>query len=119
MIFFPEPACESHTRFFCLFLIGPWLTFLFLGGTVPVAATMPRMFMLHIFLVPALIATLLTVHLAIIWRQCTANYPGPKRTDRTIVGSRLWPSYTAKSLGLFFLVFALVAALGGLVQIIL
>ncbi|HEX3738210.1 MAG TPA: cytochrome bc complex cytochrome b subunit [Terriglobales bacterium] len=98
-------------------VIGPWLAFLFLGGTVPVAATMPRMFMLHIFLVPALIATLLAVHLAIIWRQMHTNYPGPKRTDRTIVGSRLWPSYTAKSLGLFFLVFALVAALGGLVQI--
>jgi ubiquinol-cytochrome c reductase cytochrome b subunit len=45
------------------------------------------------------------------------NYPGPHRTNTTIVGSRLWPSYTLKSLGLFFLIFALFAALGGLVQI--
>jgi ubiquinol-cytochrome c reductase cytochrome b subunit len=45
------------------------------------------------------------------------NYPGPHRTDRTIVGSRLWPSYTFKSLGLFLLILALLSALGGLVQI--
>ncbi|MGC2618384.1 MAG: cytochrome bc complex cytochrome b subunit [Acidobacteriaceae bacterium] len=98
-------------------LIGPWLAYLLLGGTVPVDATIPRLYAFHIFLVPALIAILIAVHLAIIWRQYHTNYPGPKRTDRTIVGSRLWPSYTFKSLGLFFLVFALVAALGGLVQI--
>ena len=52
-----------------------------------------------------------------IWRQLHTNYPGPKRTNRTIVGSRLWPSYTAKSIGLLLLVFGAIAALGGLAQI--
>lgn len=98
-------------------IIGPWITFLALGGTVPVDATVPRLYALHIFLVPALIAILIAVHLAIIWRQLHTNYPGPKRTEKTIVGARVWPSYTLKSLGLFLLVFAVVAALGGLVQI--
>jgi ubiquinol-cytochrome c reductase cytochrome b subunit len=60
---------------------------------------------------------LIAVHLGIIWRQMHTNYPGPMRTEKLIVGSRLWPSYTAKSLGLFLLVFAAIAALGGLVQI--
>ncbi len=60
---------------------------------------------------------LIAIHLTIIWRQYHTNYPGPMRTNRTIVGSRVWPSYTFKSLGLFLFVFALVAALGGLVQI--
>ncbi len=98
-------------------VIGPWLAFLFLGGTVPASVTTPRMYSMHIFIVPATIALLLAIHLGIIWRQMHTNYPGPRRTDRAIVGSRLWPSYAAKSLGLFFLVFALVAALGGFVQI--
>jgi ubiquinol-cytochrome c reductase cytochrome b subunit len=98
-------------------LIGPWLTYLFMGGTVPVDATLPRMYALHIFVVPALISTLIAAHLGIIWRQLHTNYPGPRRTNRTIVGSRLWPSYTAKSIGLFFFLFALIAALGGLAQI--
>lgn len=98
-------------------LIGPWLTFLLMGGTVPVDATVPRMYGLHIFVVPALIVALIAIHLGIIWRQMHTNYPGPHRTDRTIVGSRLWPSYTLKSLGLFLLIFGFLAALGGLVQI--
>lgn len=98
-------------------VIGPWLAFLFLGGTVPVDTTIPRMYSLHIFLVPGLITALLVLHLGIIWRQMHTNYPGPRRTDETIVGSRLWPSYAIKSIGLFFLVFASIAMLGGLLQI--
>ncbi|MFY9977209.1 MAG: cytochrome bc complex cytochrome b subunit [Candidatus Sulfotelmatobacter sp.] len=98
-------------------VVGQWLAFLILGGTVPVPATIPRFYSLHIFLVPATIAVFLALHLAIIWRQYHTNYPGPRRTDKTIVGSRLWPSYAFKSVGLFFLLFGVLAMLGGLVQI--
>jgi ubiquinol-cytochrome c reductase cytochrome b subunit len=97
--------------------IGPWVAFIFFGGTVPSDATIPRMYALHIFLLPALIAALIGVHVSIIWRQYHTNFPGPGRTDRTIVGSPLWPTYATKSIGLFFLVFGATAALGGLVQI--
>ena len=79
--------------------------------------TVPRMYALHIFLIPALITALIGIHRRLIWRQMHTNYHGPHRTDSTIVGSRLWPSYTLKSLGPFLLIFALMAALGGLVQI--
>lgn len=98
-------------------VIGDWLAFLFFGATPPASVTIPRFYSLHIFLVPALIVILIVIHVAIIWRQLHTNYPGPHRTDRTIVGSRLWPSYAAKSLGLFFLLFAMIALLGGFVQI--
>lgn len=98
-------------------VVGPWLTFLFMGGVIPNSAAIPRMYALHIFLVPALIAGLLALHLGMIWRQLHTNYPGPKRTNSTIVGSRLWPTYTAKSLGLLLFVFAGVAAFGAFVQI--
>lgn len=57
-------------------VIGPWLAFLALGGTVPVDATTPHMYGLHIFLIPVLILTLLALHLGIIWRQLHTNYPG-------------------------------------------
>lgn len=98
-------------------VFGPWLAFLVMGGIVPSAGTIPRMYGLHIFVIPALIAVLLAFHLGIIWRQHHTNLPGPRRTDHSIVGARLWPTYTAKSIGLFFLVFGVIAALGGLVQI--
>lgn len=98
-------------------VIGPWLAYKFIGGTVPADLTTPHMYGLHIFLIPALIGVLIALHLAIIWKQLHTNYPGPERTDRSIVGSRLWPSYTAKSLGLFLLLFASIAALAAFVQI--
>lgn len=98
-------------------VIGQWLAFLVMGSVVPADATLPRFYSLHIFFVPALIAALLALHLGVIWRQYHTNYPGPRRTNATIVGSRLYPSYTAKSIGLFFLLFGFIAALGGLAQI--
>ncbi len=98
-------------------VVGQWLAFLFFGGDVPNPATTPRFYSLHIFLVPAAIALLIGLHLGLVWRQLHTNYPGPRRTNQTIVGSRLWPSYAAKSLGLFCVLFGLVALLGALVQI--
>src|SRR5439155_7696758 len=42
---------------------------------------------------------------------------GPGRTERNVVGSKLWPTFTAKTIGLMFFVFAALSALGGLVQV--
>ncbi len=98
-------------------VIGKWLAFLLLGGDIPNSMTVPRFYSLHIFLVPGLISVLLALHLGLVWRQMHTNFPGPGRSDRTIVGSRLWPSYAAKSLGLFCVLFAFIAMLGGFVQI--
>ena len=98
-------------------IIGPWITFILMGGTVPVNATVPRFYALHIFVVPALISLLIAVHLGIIWRQYHTNYPGAGRTNTSIVGSRVWPVYTLKSLGLFLLLLGVTASLGAFVQI--
>jgi ubiquinol-cytochrome c reductase cytochrome b subunit len=97
--------------------IGPWLASLFFGGQFPGPETIGRLFIIHVLLFPALIAILLSVHLAIIWRQKHTQFPAIGRTEHNLVGSKLWPTYTAKSLGLFAAVFAVVAALGGLAQI--
>lgn len=101
----------------CIPVIGPWLSFIVMGGVVPASATVPRFYALHIFAVPAIIAVLIALHLGMVWRQYHTNYPGPGRTNTSIAGSRLWPVYTLKSLGLFLLLLAVVAALSGFVQI--
>ena len=38
-------------------------------------------------------------------------------TELNVIGSRLWPTYAIKSVGLFALVVAVIGGLGGLVQI--
>jgi ubiquinol-cytochrome c reductase cytochrome b subunit len=98
-------------------LIGTWLAFLIFGGEFPAEEVIPRLFVAHVLIVPALIIALLTVHLAIVWRQKHTDFPGPGRRESNVVGSKLWPTYATKSIGLFFGTFAVIAALGGLVQI--
>ncbi|MBW3665238.1 MAG: ubiquinol-cytochrome c reductase cytochrome b subunit [Actinobacteria bacterium] len=98
-------------------LVGTWTASLLFGGEFPGEAILGRLFVGHVFLLPALMATLVGVHLALIVRQYHTQYPGPGRTQRNVVGVRVWPTYAAKSVGLFCIVFAVIAALGGLAQI--
>ena len=98
-------------------IVGEWAAFLLFGGEFPSGDILARLFVVHILIVPALIAALLTFHLAVLWRQKHTQFPGRGRTERNVVGSRLWPTYTAKSIGLLALVVALLGALAGLAQI--
>ena len=50
-------------------------------------------------------------------RQKHTQFAGRGRTERNVVGSKLWPTFAAKTTGLFFFVFAVCTALGGLAQI--
>jgi ubiquinol-cytochrome c reductase cytochrome b subunit len=98
-------------------LVGTWLASLLFGGEFPGPDIIERLYVIHILLVPAAIVVLLTAHLAIIVRQKHTQFPGPGRREDNVVGERMWPSYAAKALGLFFLTSALLAFLGGVFQI--
>ncbi len=50
-------------------------------------------------------------------RQKHTQFPGRGRAETNVVGSKLWPTFAAKTMGLFFFVFGVCAALGGLFQI--
>jgi ubiquinol-cytochrome c reductase cytochrome b subunit len=97
--------------------VGTWMAFLIFGGEFPAEQIIGRLLVTHIMIVPALIIGLLSAHLAIVWRQKHTQFPEAGRTETNVVGSRFWPTYTAKSVGLFFAVFAVLCLLGGLVQI--
>jgi ubiquinol-cytochrome c reductase cytochrome b subunit len=98
-------------------VIGTWMASLLFGGEFPGSDILARLFVMHILVLPALIVVLLTVHLAIVVRHKHTQFPGPGRLDTNVVGERLWPSYAAKAVGLFFLTTAVLCLLGGLFQI--
>ena len=98
-------------------LVGTWIASLLFGGEFPGPDIIERLYVIHILLIPAAIVALVTAHLAIIVRQKHTQFPGPGRTEDNVVGTRLWPTYAAKALGLFFLTTAVVAFLGGVFQI--
>jgi quinol---cytochrome-c reductase cytochrome b subunit len=97
--------------------VGPWLAFIIFGGPIASPGIIPRLTAIHIMILPAVITALILLHLAIMWRQKHTNYPGPGRTEHTIVGIPLWPTYAFKAVGFFFIVFGVIAALGAFVQI--
>ncbi len=98
-------------------LVGPWLSSLLLGGEFPGADIISRLFVFHVLIVPALIILLLVIHMAIMARQKHTQFPGRGRREDNVIGLRLWPTYAMKATGVFFLTSAVLALIGGLVQI--
>ncbi|MFZ0324544.1 MAG: ubiquinol-cytochrome c reductase cytochrome b subunit [Actinomycetes bacterium] len=98
-------------------LVGTWLSFLVFGGQFPGNDFIPRLFTVHVLLVPGLILALITVHLMLVWYQKHTQFPGPGRTERNVVGFPLFPVYTAKAGGFFFVVFGVTALMSALFQI--
>jgi len=98
-------------------VVGTWAAFLVFGGEYPGTAILDRLYAGHILLIPGAILGLITFHLALVWYNKHTQFAGPGRTETNVVGSRMFPSYAAKAGGFFFLVFGVLAALGGLAQI--
>jgi ubiquinol-cytochrome c reductase cytochrome b subunit len=98
-------------------LVGTWLAFLLFGGEFPADQIIHRLFVVHILLVPGLLALLLTAHIAILVRQKHSQFPGPGRTEHNVVGSKLWPTYATRSTALLCAILTVLFALGGLVQV--
>lgn len=98
-------------------LIGTWLASLVFGGNFPGTDIIPRLFVVHILIVPLIILVFLAAHLGILIRHKHTHFPGKGARDDNVVGERLWPTYTFKAAGLFFLVAAVVCLLGGVAQI--
>lgn len=99
------------------FLGGP-LSFIVWGGGFPGSEVwISRFYIGHVFLLPALIATLIAAHLALIVRAHHTQFPGPRRTERNVVGSPMWPGYLLRSGGLFLATAAVLTVLGGVAQI--
>ena len=88
------------------------------GGQFPGSSSFePRLYIAHVFIIPALLATLIGTHLAIIMRQKHSQFPGPGRREDNVVGTPMWPGYALRSLGLLFAVAGVLFLLGGLIQI--
>lgn len=97
--------------------VGPYLAFLTFGGEFPTHGVISRLFVLHVMLFPGLTIGLIIAHLAILWRQKHTHFPGKGRTDANVTGRPFWPQQVFKSTGLMLITAAVLALLGGLVQV--
>ena len=98
-------------------VVGSYLAFFAFGGAFPGEAFIPRIYTVHVLLLPGAFLALITVHLMLVWYQKHTQYPGPGRTEKNVVGYPLLPVYMAKAGGFFFIVFGLTAFLGAVASI--
>ena len=108
-------------------IIGTWMHWALFGGDFPcggvgyqcdaVGVFLPRMYALHILLIPGIILALIGVHLALVWFQKHTQFPGPGRTETNVVGVRVMPVFAIKSGAFFAMVVGILGLMGGLLQI--
>ena len=98
-------------------VVGTWAHWAVFNGDYVGTEILGRLYIVHVLIVPAILLALIAVHLLLLVKQKHTQFPGPGRTEHNVVGNRLFPAFAGKAGGLFFIVFGVVAALGGLVQI--
>jgi ubiquinol-cytochrome c reductase cytochrome b subunit len=95
-------------------VVGTYLEFFVFGGEFPGNDIIPRLYVLHVLLIPAAITALVVLHIVLVWYQKHTQWPGPGRTNDNVVGKPFLPVYVTKAGGFFFIVFGVCAALGGI-----
>ncbi|MCW2502823.1 MAG: ubiquinol--cytochrome c reductase cytochrome subunit, partial [Actinomycetia bacterium] len=98
-------------------LVGSWVAWAVFGGEFPGTDIIPRLYIVHVLLIPGLILALITVHMGLLVKQKHTQFPGPGRTEHNVVGHRMFPGFAAKGGGFFMIVFGVIALLGGWFQI--
>ncbi|RHA40301.1 cytochrome bc1 complex cytochrome b subunit [Cellulomonas rhizosphaerae] len=98
-------------------IIGSYASYFVFGGEFPGQDLIPRLFTVHVLLVPALILALIGLHLLFVVLHKHTQYPGSGRKDTNVVGFPLFPIYVAKAGGYFFTVFGVIALMAATMSI--
>lgn len=98
-------------------VVGTYMSFLLFGGEFPGESIIPRLFTIHVLLIPGLLLALIAAHMLLLVYHKHTQWPGPGRTEQNVVGYPMLPVYAAKAGGFFFIVFGVTALMGALLTI--
>ena len=98
-------------------IIGSYASSFIFNGDFPGEALIPRLYTVHVLLIPALLVGLFVVHIALVALQKHTQYPGPGKTEDNVVGYPVMPVYAAKAGGFFFIVFGVTVLLAAVATI--
>jgi ubiquinol-cytochrome c reductase cytochrome b subunit len=98
-------------------VVGTYIAYFVFGGNFPGQDFIPRLFVVHVLLVPGIIIALFSAHMMMIWHQKHTDFPGPGKTEHNVVGTPFFPTFILKTNGFLFLVFGVCALLGAFAQI--
>ncbi len=89
-------------------VVGTYISFFLFNGEFPGHSIIPRLFVMHVMLIPAILLALIGAHVGLVALHKHTQYPGPGRTNDNVVGFPLFPVYMAKAGGFFFIVFGVI-----------
>ncbi|MGH3380306.1 MAG: cytochrome bc1 complex cytochrome b subunit [Actinoallomurus sp.] len=97
---------------------GTYLSFFLFGGQFPGTDLIPRLYILHVLLVPGIMLALVPLHGIILpWRLMHTHYPTKRRTETNQIGGPFFPVFVLKTGGFFLFTFAVSAGLATFFQI--
>ncbi|GGJ61372.1 cytochrome bc1 complex cytochrome b subunit [Streptomyces brasiliensis] len=97
-------------------IVGTYLSMFLFGGEFPGEDLVARFNTIHVLVIPAAMVALIVAYVALSLRHRHAQYPGPGRTEKNVVGLP-FQVYAAKAAGFFFLVSGIVFVIAAIVQI--
>ena len=98
-------------------VVGTYMSFFLFGGEFPGDVIIPRLYIVHVLLIPGLLLALIGAHMLLLVFHKHTQWAGPGRTEQNVVGYPMLPVYTAKAGGFFFMVFGVTALMGALLSI--
>ncbi|QLY31252.1 cytochrome b [Nocardia huaxiensis] len=98
-------------------IIGTWLEWLIFGDEFPGTIILPRLYIAHVLLFPGIMLALIVAHIALVWYQKHTQYPGPGRTERNVIGTRIVPVFSLDQGAYFAFTLGVLAIMGGVLQI--
>ena len=98
-------------------VVGTYLAFFVFGGEFPGDDFIPRLYIVHVLLIPGILLALIAVHVGLVAYHKHTQYPGAGRTETNVVGYPLLPVYMAKAGGFFFVVFGITSLLGAVASV--
>ena len=98
-------------------VVGTYMSFFLFGGEFPGDSIIPRLYTVHVLLIPGLLLALIAAHMLLLVYHKHTQWPGPGRTEQNVVGFPMLPVYMAKAGGFFFVVFGVLALMGAFMSI--
>ena len=98
-------------------VVGTYMSFFLFGGEFPGDSIIPRLYTVHVLLIPGVLLALIAAHMLLLVYHKHTQWPGPGRTNDNVVGYPMLPVYAAKAGGFFFIVFGVTALMGAFLSI--
>ncbi|TDD66966.1 ubiquinol-cytochrome c reductase cytochrome b subunit [Actinomadura darangshiensis] len=99
-------------------VVGSYALMFLFGGEFPGTEIIPRLYVIHILLIPGILLALIPLHAVVLtWRQTHTQFPGKGSTNTTVRGYPFFPVFIAKTTAFFLWVFAATALLATFFQI--